>query len=86
MQVKTGGSIAHPHRDSQCRMLRKSSSNILGLLLNLNCVLAVVMQARGVDGPERSGAAFWYLLSNQPKRFVLSVPALICYGPKKAIQ
>src|SRR6218665_192104 len=55
------------------------------------------MRRRGVDEPERSGAAFrhlffsrsarsWYLLSNQPQRFVLSVPALICNGPKKVIQ
>src|SRR6218665_3868195 len=28
--------------------------------------------------------AFRYLLSNQPERFVLSVPALICNGPKKS--
>src|SRR6218665_684014 len=33
--------------------------------------------------PER---AFRYLLSNQPERFVLSVPALTCNGPKKVIQ
>src|SRR6218665_1292529 len=42
--------------------------------------------ARGIDEPARSGAAFRYLLSNQQERFLLSVPTLICNGPKKVIQ
>src|SRR6218665_1163178 len=35
---------------------------------------------------EAEKRAFRYLLSNQPERFVLSVPVLICNGPKKVFQ
>ena|SRR6218665_1404583 len=49
---------------------------------------------RSVDEPERSGVAFRHLVFCRNARsgaycqisFVLSVPALICNGPKKIIQ
>ena len=67
---------------------------------NSSTTIAIYIYAyRGVDDPERSGAAFrhlvfsrnarsgtYWLLPNQPDRFVLSVSALICNGPKKVIQ